>query len=94
MHSPWGAVQTATELAPGITSVTTASHGGIKLSAARYAKMPKAFKSTPYSSGGWYEEDCDWAMVAVTFPEAFSAEAVQAAKRTIAFTYPELGEVA
>lgn len=32
IHSPWGAVQTANELAPGIWDVSTAGHGGLMLS--------------------------------------------------------------
>lgn len=86
-HSPWGDVQNATELAPGIWQSSTASHGGILLSPERWQDM--TVKGTPYSHDGWYEEDCDWAYVAVRFPEAFSPEALEAAKRTIATLYLE-----
>jgi hypothetical protein len=61
--SPWGTVQDTTVLAEGICSVTTASHGGIKLSAARQALMPEDWRC----DGGWYEEDCDWCLPFVIF---------------------------
>jgi hypothetical protein len=59
MATPWGPSQSVTELAHGITLVTTAGHGGIKLSPERQAQMPASCRQTPYSEGGWYEEDCD-----------------------------------
>lgn len=77
--SPWGGVQTATEIAPGIWQVSTASHGGLKLSRQRNAAMP-VYMRTP---GGWYEEDCAWALVAVAFPAAFKAADVTAATDTL-----------
>lgn len=89
MKSPWGAIETMTEIAPGIVQVTTPSHGGIHVSPERLAKMPEELRATPYSAGGWFEEDCDWALVAVCFPEAFAPEMVAAAKRMIERVYPE-----
>lgn len=58
--SPWGKIQHITELAPGAWSVSTASHGGIKLDAARNRKVPEGARQP----GGWYEEDCQWAIAA------------------------------
>ena len=82
--SPWGKIQTAEVIAPGIVSVTTAGHGGILLSPERFAKMPEKYRDT-FAGGRWYEEDCDWAKVAVTFPEHFPATSVEHAKKTIAW---------
>lgn len=65
--SPWGAVQGGTVLAEGIVTVHTAGHGGIKLDAERNAKVPAACRA----SNGWYEEDCEWSIPALVFPEAF-----------------------
>lgn len=59
-RSPWGPVQHVTNLAPGAWSVETAGHGGIKLDGARNRKVPAAARS----KGGWYEEDCEWAIAA------------------------------
>jgi hypothetical protein len=63
-----------TLLAEGIRSVSTASHGGIKLSAERNAQMPDYMRN----EDGWYEEDSEWAKVAVVFPDAFGADVVTA----------------
>ena len=49
-----------TNLAPGAWSVDTAGHGGIKLDAARNRKVPAVARQ----AGGWYEEDCQWAIAA------------------------------
>ncbi len=49
--SPWGVIQDKRELAPGIWQVSTASHGGIKLSRERNAAMPDYMRN----EGGWYE---------------------------------------
>lgn len=68
-YSPWGAVQSATEVAPGLWSVSTAGHGGLKLSRERNAAMPDYMRSP----GGWYEEDSQWSLVALVFPEPFRA---------------------
>lgn len=67
MQTPWGTAQTEHKLADGVTVVTTASHGGIKLDAAHNRKVHPAWRQP----GGWYEEDCDWAIVGVTFPNLF-----------------------
>lgn len=68
MSSPWGGVQHAKEYGPGIWSVSTPSHGGFLLSPERNAKVDERWRS----AGGWYEEDCEWAVVCCTYPEAFS----------------------
>ena len=73
VNSPWGRVQTAEELAPGIWTVSTAGHGGIILSAQRDADMPEYLKSAAkYAGPRCYEEDCEWALVALAYPEAFN----------------------
>ncbi|WLA44038.1 hypothetical protein QNJ95_22445 [Bradyrhizobium elkanii] len=65
--SPWGAIQDKRELAPGIWSVSTAGHGGIKLSRERNAAVPKYMRA----EAGWYEEDCQWSIAAMIHPIAF-----------------------
>lgn len=66
--TPWGPVMDECEIADGIKSVMTGSHGGIILSDARQRQVPPHLRlSDPY-----YEEDCDWALVAVAFPDFFA----------------------
>lgn len=78
-HSPWGQVQWSTVLADGIVSVSTASHGGVKLSPERQARMPDEFKC----KGGWYEEDCDWCLPFVVFQADIMAFGDEYAVRNI-----------
>lgn len=84
MQTPWGQSQTVETIADGITHVTTASHGGIHLSPERFAQMPPEYQKT-WAGAPWYEEDCDWAKVAVTFPEYFEKHVVENAKKSIAW---------
>lgn len=67
METPWGTSQTVREIAPGILDVSTAGHGGIRLSPERNALVPDYMRNP----SGWYEEDIEWAIPAVVFPEAF-----------------------
>jgi len=96
VQTPWGPSQTATEIAPGIIAYTTASHGGYWLSPERIASMPKCLRDfVPFGGpqsgpGRWYEEDCDWAVVALAFPQFFPADAIPATLKTLERYKPEL----
>jgi hypothetical protein len=63
MRTPWGSAQTARVLAPGIGLVSTAGHGGIKLTAERNRQVPAYMRR----DGGWYEEDCEASIPLVVF---------------------------
>ncbi|QIG78570.1 DUF7007 domain-containing protein [Stakelama tenebrarum] len=86
--SPWGASQAGSVYAEGVVFHVTASHGGFKLDDARNAAMPATLRI----ESGWYEEDCDWAMVAFGFPELFTAYERRVAEKTLRDTYPERWE--
>ena len=58
--SPWGLIDSVTPLGPDAAAVSTPSHGGIWVSPAGLARIPEPLRATAYSSGGWFEEDCDW----------------------------------
>ena len=66
-HSPWGAIQTSVQFLPGIWHVTTASHGGFLLSESRQAAMPPSLALSETA----YEEDVDYALVALGFAAEF-----------------------
>jgi hypothetical protein len=95
MNSPWGYVDRQTIIAPGIRQVSTAGHGGILLSAERQSAMPDALRREHAS----YEEDCEWALIALAFPEEFKAyyatlpwyqgDIIESAKATVRDFYPE-----
>lgn len=97
-QSPWGRIDDATELAPGIVSVSTGSHGGIHLDAERNAMVPMIWQYLTHGTlgvHGWYEEDCDWSMVALTYPALFSADQCHAARATFnAWLAPKLKQEA
>ncbi len=84
VHTPWGAAQTIDILADGIEIYMTAGHGGAKLSPERHKKVQERFPGfTTFAGGEWYEEDCDIALVVVTFPEFFSPAMVAACQTAI-----------
>jgi hypothetical protein len=91
VETPWGLSQSSKEIAPGIIHHETASHGGFYLSPARVAQMPKPLRDfKPFAGANWYEEDCDWAIVAVAFPQFFPAKDILAASATLKSWKPEL----
>jgi hypothetical protein len=85
VETPWGVSYTPETIATGIISHSTASHGGIELSPDREAEVQKKFPGFMPFCGrrGWYEEDCDWALVAITFPQHFTEENLANAKRIV-----------
>lgn len=81
--SPWGPIQHVKLLAEGIAFVWTASHGGIRLFGRKYEVfrdlVPEFEPWTGRRNIGWFEEDCDWAAVAVLWQFDFTATAVETA---------------
>ena len=88
--SPWGLIDHLTPLGPDAVAVSTASHGGIAVSAKGLARIPEPLRATAYSGLGWFEEDCDWAIPYLALGlHAFEAEPgraprmLDAARRTL-----------
>jgi len=69
-RTPWGTADGVSHIAPGIASVFTPGHGGVKLSPARNKEVDPVWRN----SNGWYEEDCEWAIAAITHREAYSED--------------------
>lgn len=73
--SPWGQVEHAESVIPGIVWVSTASHGGFWVAPQpNMALLRAGVESLNYYHrdagwAGWYEEDCLWSLVAVAYPE-------------------------
>lgn len=72
IHTPWGATRDYREIGQGITLVSTASHGGLKLSQDAWDKLPEPVQKCMFlhrgsggkpSLEGWAEEDCDMSIV-------------------------------
>ncbi|WP_107676216.1 hypothetical protein [Agrobacterium sp. LAD9] len=86
--TPWGASQMATVYAEGVTSHMTASHGGFHLSIERNSRIhPALRKGSP-----WYEEDAEWAIVALTFPDLFTTYERRIAGDAIRNSWPDAWE--
>jgi hypothetical protein len=86
--TPWGGSQHATIYAEGVVRHSTAGHGGFHLSFDRNALVDPALRA----DGGWYEEDAEWAIVAATFPELFTAYERGCADETIRNSWPNFWE--
>ncbi|PDT82179.1 hypothetical protein [Sinorhizobium sp. BJ1] len=86
--TPWGPSQLATIYADGIISHMTAGHGRFHLSAERNACVPPTLRK----SAPWYEEDAEWAIVALTFPDLFTACERKCADETIRNSWPSAWE--
>jgi hypothetical protein len=50
--------------------------------------MPEPYRAVPtFAGGNWYEEDCDWALVALSFPELFIGTGAMDAARALEPTF-------
>jgi len=86
--TPWGSSQLAIIYGPGIIAHSTAGHGGFNLSADRNRLIDPALrKDSP-----WYEEDSEWAIVALTFPDVFTTYERKCADETIRHSWPDTWE--
>ncbi|MCY0150780.1 hypothetical protein OEG84_24545 [Hoeflea sp. G2-23] len=87
-HTPWGLSQGATVFAEGVVCHSTAGHGGFHLSTERNAKVDRRLRTT----NGWYEEDVEWAIVALTFPDLFTTFERRSAEQAIKDSWPDAWE--
>jgi len=58
MYTPWGYPQDIEELAEGIWRVSTAGHGGLKLSRERWEELPDVVRDT-FLNATFAEGDCE-----------------------------------
>lgn len=83
-----GSVAARNDGAEGIVSHMTAGQRGFHLSAERNAcVLPMLRKFSP-----WYEEDAEWAIVALTFPDLFTSYERKCADETIRNSSPSAWE--
>ena len=78
-QTPWGPAQHVVPIAPGITLVSTAGHGGAHVDEERRAQMPQASLDwgAAWAHGwgeGWFEEDTCVLAVVLAFPDAFDVK--------------------
>lgn len=101
MRTPWGESDYDDQVAEGVVSVSTPSHGGILVAkAVAEATLSRDAWAIGQEFGLWlaFEEDCAWAAVAYEHPEWFvgiwtnapSEERIKMlASETLARWYPE-----
>lgn len=87
-YTPWGPSQGATIYAEGVVFHSTASHGGFHLSAERNRVVHSMLRV----SGGFYEEDEAWAIVAITYPHLFTSFERRCAEKAVKDSYPDAWE--
>lgn len=79
---PWGSAQQTRRIADGIDWISTAGHGGFRLSEERYGEMPEWLRPCSFTGDQFFEEDCSWCAVVLAFPHLFNADQEQAAQLT------------
>ena len=84
VRTPWGASQSATVLAKGVTFHSTSGHGGIHLAAPLNRRVHEALRRR----GGWYE-DCAYHIAIMSLPELFAPEKIEEAKRGVKEWFPD-----
>lgn len=89
MQTPWGTSEIQKKLTDKhnpniwILRVDTSTHGGYFVPAQVVQTWKEPFKSyKPFAGKGWYEEDCDWSVVALAMPQFFSKKEQELAKIT------------
>ena len=88
MRTPWGLSDYEEDYGAGIKFYETPHHGGFRVPAALNARVPEYLRR----ASGWYEEDCDWAIVARFFPEVHAKlgpKAVATAEGVLKGYYPD-----
>jgi len=71
IQTPWGRSEGSKKIGEGIIFYCTPSHGGFKVEDQLNQYVPVQWRLGGRFDG-WYEEDCGWAPLALTFPEYFT----------------------
>jgi hypothetical protein len=94
LSTPWDVADYVKPLSTNgdVIRVGTPGHGGIGVK--RTLAMPKHLASVAIldSKWRWFEEDLDWACVAIAFPELFNAKSIEAANATLLAWLPDVYE--
>ncbi len=69
-RTPWGVSDHKDVVVRGLIFYGTPSHGGYHLSSKMEAKVPAALRAI-CQHPGWYEEDCEYVVVHLAFPDLF-----------------------
>jgi len=91
-NSPWGKPDSVQSHGEGVWFVSTPSHGGFAVRADLLSKIKpewvayaRKWAGAPFVQYGWFEEDCCWAAVALTWPERFKPADVEMARKIVQY---------
>lgn len=94
--SPWGGVDYAYLYPEGIRCVGTPGHGGWWVPCKLNRRIPgplrndtRANNAPDTTAGGWYEEDCEWAVPVYCLPDLFHPDDVTEARRVLRSWFPD-----
>lgn len=90
--TPWGSGQYSKPCGRGIAQVGTAGHGGIRVSQGMAEKgMLPAVLKVAIKQGGyyWFEEDCAYSLVVLSFPERFDEKMLEYAHSAAKSWHPD-----
>lgn len=83
--TPWGRSDGYIDYGDGVERHTTPSHGGFWVPKRLNKSIPDSYRR----SNGWYEEDCEWAKVAVSLPHLFTDRERRTADRILRDWFPD-----
>src|SRR5437763_10737944 len=86
LNTPWGFADQVSPIGDhGILCASTPGHGGLFVPDELLGRLPQALRGSNSYSGkrNWFEEDVEWAIPVIAFPEEFPAKDCQAAVSTI-----------
>jgi hypothetical protein len=88
IETPWGWADSSEVYGEGVVFHSTPSHGGFNLDEIPNGQVPEALRN----ADGWYEEDGEWAKVAVALPALFTDRERRQADDMIRNNWPEYWE--
>lgn len=89
--TPWGISDSVVIFADGIELYHTPSHGGFWLSNERLKELPD-YMSDIAENGRWFEEDCNWSVIPLAFPDYFTTAEIAKAVGVCRNWLPEVYE--
>ena len=69
-HTPWGPAQDVHPIGPTVDLVTTAGHGGLRITGEAFNAIPDTFWKLAFAGQGWAEEDCELPIIAAILHKA------------------------
>lgn len=98
MYTPWGRSVTSVPLVRGIVYYATEDRGGYHLSPTMRERLPEMLKSIEPEHEGWFDDEIEWAIIALAFPQVFheffhSGKVIRRAARLVRKHYGHLVDV-